>query len=290
MVRARDCPVLIAPAMNKEMWSNPATQRNVKQLKKDGVLILGPAAGDQACGETGSGRMLEPHELLIELNYFFGPKVLAGKKVLITAGPTHEPIDPVRVISNRSSGKMGYAIAQAALTAGADVTLVSGPVALPTPYKAKRINVQTAQQMHQAVMQIAPEQDIFISVAAVADWYVKNAAKEKLKKNTQKSTIDLAHLEFAENPDILADVAALKNGPYCVGFAAETNELLQNAQMKRKRKNIPLLVANLAQKTMDSDNTTMHLIDENGIDSWPKKTKVQAALALVQAIAQRAFT
>ncbi len=278
------CPMLVAPAMNKEMWSHPATQRNITQLQNDGVQILGPAAGEQACGEVGSGRMLEPHELLSELNAFFAPKPLQGKSLLLTAGPTSEAIDPVRVITNRSSGKMGFAIAEAAALAGASVTVVAGPTALSTPYGVRRINVQSARQMHQAVMAQAAHTDIFIGVAAVADWYVKNAAAHKLKKN-QHAGFDT--LQFAENPDILADVAALPSGPYCIGFAAETEHLLEHAQEKRKRKGVPLLVANLAQETMDADHTCMHLIDEQGIEAWDKMTKQQAASKLIHAIAQR---
>lgn len=287
MVLARgSCPMLVAPAMNKEMWSHPATQRNIQQLIDDGVRILGPAAGDQACGEVGSGRMLEPHELLAELNSFFAPKPLAGKKVLLTAGPTSEAIDPVRVLTNRSSGKMGYALAQAAAIAGAEVTLVSGPVALPTPYAVRRIDVRSAREMAAAVMQQAARADIFIAVAAVADWYVANAVEHKIKKG---QAFSFSNLEFAENPDILAQVAALEQPPYCVGFAAETDHLLEHANEKRARKGVPLLVANLAQETMDADHTTMHLIDDQGIENWPQLSKDEAATRLIQAIAKRAL-
>lgn len=288
MVLARGaCPLFVAPAMNKEMWAHPATQRNTAQLQADGAHVLGPADGEQACGDIGSGRMLEPHQLLESLNAFFAPKIMAGKKVLITAGPTSEPIDPVRVITNRSSGKMGYAIARAAALAGAEVTLVSGPVCQPTPWQVHRINVQTARQMAQVVQQHAPQSDVFIAVAAVADWHVENAAKSKLKKGQHQGFDGLV---WGQNPDILAGVAALPNAPYCVGFAAETDNLLTYAQQKRKNKNIPLLVANLAQETMDSDSTTMHLIDAQGIQSLPRLPKQQAAAELIQAIAQRAFS
>lgn len=279
-----DCPLLIAPAMNREMWLSPACQRNIKQLREDGVVILGPGAGDQACGETGDGRMLEPHELLAELLAFFQPKLLAGKRVLITAGPTSEPIDPIRVITNRSSGKMGYAIALAAQQAGAQVHLVSGPTALTTPYGVQRTNVESARQMHQVVMQAAPENDIFISVAAVADWYVSNASTQKLKKQANGTA---PALEFALNPDILAAVAALENGPYCVGFAAETDQLIEHAQAKRIRKNVPLLFGNLAQHVMDADDTTLVLFDEQGHQQWPTQSKTQAAKQLIAAIASR---
>lgn len=278
------CPLLVAPAMNREMWLHPATQRNVELLRRDGVHILGPGSGDQACGETGDGRMLEPHQLLAELVAFFQPKLLAGKRVLITAGPTSEPIDPVRVISNRSSGKMGYAIARAAQEAGAQVTLVSGPVALETPYGVQRINVETARQMHSAVMAQAAQADVFIGVAAVADWHVSNASDRKIKKTADQAT---PQLEFSPNPDILAEVAALPDGPFCVGFAAETDHLLENAQAKRQRKNVPLLVGNLAQRAMNADDTELVLFDEHGHTHWPAQDKLLAARELIQAIAQR---
>ncbi len=278
------CPLLIAPAMNREMWLHPATQRNVEQLRRDGVHILGPGSGDQACGETGDGRMLEPAQLLAELTSFFQPKLLAGKRVLITAGPTSEPIDPVRVISNRSSGKMGYAIARAAQEAGAQGILVSGPVALETPYQVRRINVETARQMHATVMSQVDDADIFISVAAVADWYVSNASDIKIKKTSEQATPDL---QFSPNPDILAEVAALTNGPFCVGLAPETDNLIEHAQAKRQRKNVPLLVANLAQRAMNADDTELVLFDEQGHMQWPAQDKLLAARQLVQNIAQR---
>lgn len=279
-----NCPLLVAPAMNREMWLHPATQRNVAQLKADGVAIFGPAEGDQACGEVGSGRMLEPNELLSELIAFFQPKVLAGKRVLITAGPTSEKIDPVRVITNRSSGKMGYAIAQAAREAGAQVTLISGATALPAPYDVLRINVDSALDMHAAVMAEAPGADIFISVAAVADWRVVNASDNKLKKTASG---EAPQLEFAPNPDILADVAKLASGPWCVGFAAETENLLEYAEAKRKRKGVPMLVGNLAQHAMNADTTELVLFDDNGHKALPAQPKINAARQLIQAIAQR---
>ncbi|NLY28897.1 MAG: bifunctional phosphopantothenoylcysteine decarboxylase/phosphopantothenate--cysteine ligase CoaBC [Alcaligenaceae bacterium] len=278
------CPLLVAPAMNREMWEHPATQRNVRQLREDGVVVLGPAQGHQACGETGSGRMLEPDELLHALIDFFQPKLLAGKRLLITAGPTSEPIDPVRVITNRSSGKMGYAIARAAREAGAHVTLVSGPTALPAPYGVERICVETARQMHTAVMQRCHENDVFVAVAAVADWHVANASDNKIKKDAQGNT---PALQFAPNPDILADVAQLPQGPWCVGFAAETENLLEHAQAKRKRKGIDLLVGNLAQEAMNADASTLILFDDQGHYPLSTQPKLQAARALVSAIAQR---
>src|SRR5690606_35361190 len=221
------CPLLVAPAMNREMWLNPATQRNVALLRQDGVHLLGPAEGEQACGEVGGGRMLEPDQILADVVAYFQPKLLAGRRVLITAGPTSERIDPVGVITNRSSGKTGYAIARAAHEAGAQVTLVSGPVSLPTPYGVTRINVESAREMHAAVMQQARASDLFIAVAAVADWHVVNSSEQKLKKT---ATGGAPQLEFAPNPDILADVAALKDGPWCVGFAAETENLAERSE------------------------------------------------------------
>lgn len=279
-----NCPLLVVPAMNREMWLHPATQRNVARLREDGVIILGPAQGDQACGEVGDGRLLEPLELLAELIAFFQPKVLAGKRVVLTAGPTSEPIDPVRVITNRSSGKMGYAIARAAREAGARVTLISGPTALDTPYGVQRINVETAREMHAAVMRETTEADIFIAVAAVADWRVANGSASKLKKDASGQA---PALEFALNPDILADVAALPGAPWCVGFAAETENLYHYAEAKRRRKGIPLLVGNLAQNAMHADDTELVLFDDNGARPLPRLPKLQAARALIQAIAQR---
>ena len=221
VARPASVPLFIAPAMNVEMWQKPATQRNVATLREDGLGIFGPAPGEQACGEVGMGRMLEPEQLISELLAAFTPKTLQGKRVLITAGPTFEPIDPVRGITNLSSGKMGYAIAQAAFEAGATVELISGPTALDTPYGCQRYQVQTAQQMHDAVFAHLTNQDIFIAVAAVADWHVSNASDQKLKKNHAG---DLPQLSFAQNPDILAEVTALKHAPFCVGFAAESEK------------------------------------------------------------------
>jgi len=277
-------PLLVAPAMNREMWLNPATQRNVALLRQDGVHILGPAEGEQACGETGGGRMIEPDQILAEMIAFFQPKPLAGRRVLITAGPTSERIDPVRVITNRSSGKTGYAIARAAREAGAEVILISGPTALPTPWGVTRVNVESARQMHGAVMQHAPDSDVFISVAAVADWHVVNAGNQKIKKTASGAA---PQLEFAPNPDILADVAAMQNGPWCVGFAAETENLHEHAEAKRQRKGVPLLVGNLAQNVMDADFTEFVLFDDKGQTAFSPQPKLQAARTLVAAISQR---
>lgn len=280
------CPLIIAPAMNKEMWANPATQRNIAQLRADGVHIIGPGAGDQACGEIGDGRMLEPLQLLAELIAFFQPKSLTGKRVLITAGPTSEPIDPIRTITNRSSGKMGYAIAQAAFNAGAEVQLVSGPVKLDAPYGVTRQSVESARDMHRAVMDLAPTADVFISVAAVADWYVVNASNQKLKKDQSQQA---PKLEFAPNPDILASVASMPiaQRPYCVGFAAETEKLIEHAHAKRLRKGVPLLVGNLAQDAMNADNTQLMIFDEAGHNQWPVQSKTEAAQQLIMHIAQQ---
>ena len=280
---ARACPLLVAPEMNREMWAAPPTRRNAVQLRADGVGILGPGSGSQACGETGDGRMLEPHELLAELIAFFQPRTLAGKRVLITAGPTIEPIDPVRVITNRSSGKTGYAIARAAWEAGAEVTLVSGPTALEAPYGVTRIGVESARQMYDAVMAAAPGNDIFIAVAAVADWRVANIASDKIKKDDHEPPA----LDFVANPDILATVAAMPNGPWCVGFAAETQLLSKFAHEKRLRKGIPMLVGNLAQHVMDADDTLVSIFDDSGEHPIPAGSKQDVARLIVRAIAAR---
>ena len=286
VARPAHIPLLIAPAMNVEMWQNPATQRNVAQIKADGIEVLGPAAGDQACGETGMGRMLEPAQLLTEIIASFQPKTLAGKHLLITAGPTFEPIDPVRGITNLSSGKMGYAIAHAAWEAGAKVTLISGPTSLDQPYGVQRINVQTAQQMHDAVMDAlkAQVQDVFIAVAAVADWRVVNASDQKIKKT---SDTDTPQLDFAQNPDILALVAALPNAPYCVGFAAESENLLHYGTAKRIKKNIPLLVGNIGHHTFGKDDNELVLFDVHGHQALGRADKQTLAGQLISEIVAR---
>jgi phosphopantothenoylcysteine decarboxylase/phosphopantothenate--cysteine ligase len=283
---ASTIPLLVAPAMNREMWQARSTQRNLAQLQDDGVQILGPGHGDQACGETGDGRMLEPHQLVQAVIAHFTPKPLQGLSVLITAGPTNEPIDPVRMITNRSSGKTGYAIAQAAAQAGAAVTLVSGPTQLPCPVGVTRLSVQTAMQMHEAVMQHANDCDIFIGVAAVADWRVLNPATEKIKK-TQDPNPKPPNLTFALNPDILKEVASLPQAPWCVGFAAETTILAEQAQEKRRQKGVPLLIANLAQEVMDVDHTTVELYDEHGVKRLATGPKTQVAQQIVAEIVQR---
>jgi phosphopantothenoylcysteine decarboxylase / phosphopantothenate---cysteine ligase len=283
---ARDCPLLVAPAMNKQMWENPATQRNMRTLQSDAITILGPTSGDQACGETGQGRMLEASELTDAVIAFVQPKLLQGKRVLITAGPTFEAIDPVRGITNHSSGKMGYAIARACSDAGAVVKLISGPTALATPYGVQRTNVTSAVQMHEAVMALTSESDIFIAVAAVADWRPKNSADNKIKKS-ENTTRTVPSFDLVENPDILADVAKLKNGPWCVGFAAETEDLERNAQAKRIRKGIPLLVANLGQETFGRDDNRLMLIDDQGSEIYERADKLSLARRLVDGIFTR---
>jgi len=278
---ARECPLALAPAMNRQMWDNPATQRNVARLRADGVTLLGPAAGDQACREVGMGRLVEPEEIFAAVVAALGPRPLAGKRVLVTAGPTFEPIDTVRGITNLSSGKMGFAVAQAAAEAGAKVTLVSGPVSLPTPPGVERQDVLTAREMHDAVLERAKRADVFIGVAAVADYHVVNRKGHKLKKTEGAPAIELA-----ENPDILAAVAAMEKGPFCVGFAAETENLREHAQAKRKRKRIPLLAANLAQEAFGRDDNALTLFDDQGETLLPRAPKIVLARQLVAHIAQ----
>jgi len=283
LARPHDVALLVAPAMNVEMWDKPATQRNVAQLKSDGITLLGPASGDQACGETGLGRMLEPEQLLEALTGFFQPKLLSGKRVLITAGPTFEPIDPVRGITNLSSGKMGYALARAAQAAGAHVTLISGPTALAVPLGVTCIPVTTARDMHEAVMSRIGEQSVFIAVAAVADWRVAEVSTQKIKKQATSSP----SLQFETNPDILASVAALPSPPFCVGFAAESDDLLVQGAAKRERKNIPLLVGNIGHQTFGKDDNEIVLFDAQGHQALPRASKDSLAVTLIAEIARR---
>ncbi len=280
------CPLLLAPAMNREMWAHPATQRNVAQVVADGAIVLGPAAGDQACGEVGDGRMLEAAELRDELIASFQPKLLAGRSVLITAGPTFEAIDPVRGVTNHSSGKMGFAVARAAAEAGAHVTLVAGPVHLPTPRGVRRIDVQSAQQMLEAVLPEAPQHEIFVATAAVADWRPALAADGKIKKDGSGR---VAALELVENPDILATVARLPVAarPWCVGFAAESHDLVRHARDKLARKGVPLIVANLGPATFGRDDNTLLLVDAQGEHELPHADKLTLARQLVAEIAAR---
>ena len=290
LARPRErCALLVAPAMNREMWSHPATQRNVAQVVADGAVLLGPGHGAQACGETGDGRMLEPEELRDAVIAFFQPKVLRGRHVLVTAGPTFEALDPVRGITNLSSGKMGFAIARAAAEAGADVTLVAGPVHLATPAGVTRIDVQSAVQMHAAVMERAPAHDLFIATAAVADWRPVNAAQQKIKKDGSGR---VPAFEMTENPDILASVARLPAGqrPYCVGFAAESHEVVRHAREKRLRKGVPLIVANHGPATFGQDDNALVLVDDTGETEMPRADKLTLARSLVQDIARRLAT
>lgn len=281
MASARTCPLVVVPAMNRQMWDNPPNLRNVAQLQADGVQVWGPAHGVQACGETGPGRMLEPEEVFDLLNGFFDEKVLAGKRVLLTAGPTYEAIDTVRGITNISSGKMGYALARACRDAGAEVTLVSGPTALAAPLGVRLLPVQSAGEMYQAVLSEVGRSQVFISVAAVADYRVKNRSEHKIKKGDA-----LPVIELEENPDILATVASLPAAPFCVGFAAESQNLLQFADSKRRKKKVPLLVANLAQQAMGSDDNEVTLLDDAGQHPLPAMAKAEVARAIVAHLAR----
>jgi phosphopantothenoylcysteine decarboxylase / phosphopantothenate---cysteine ligase len=281
LVLARRCGLMVAPAMNVEMWDNPATQRNLRSLREDGIAFAGPAAGDQACGETGMGRMLEPEQILAEVEAWFQPKSLAGKRVLVTAGPTEESIDPVRVITNSSSGKMGFAVARAAYEAGAKVTLISGPVSLATPEGVSRVDVRSAQQMFNEVKASVDGNDVFVSVAAVADWKVSNSSRQKIKKANGKAP----QLKLEENPDILAWVAARKNAPFCVGFAAESEKVAANARAKRVKKGVPLIAANLAQEAIGADENAITLFDARGSHSLGRGPKIELARKLVAHVA-----
>ena len=278
---ARECPLMVAPAMNRQMWENPATRRNIEQLHRDGLVVLGPDSGDQACGETGMGRMLEPADLARSIGAWFQPKLLAGTHVLITAGPTFEPIDPVRGITNRSSGKMGYAVARAALEAGAQVTLISGPVSLEAPASTHLVRVETARQMLDAVNAHVVRCDIFVGVAAVADYHVSNNKPQKIKKDGAIPT-----LELVPNPDIIEEVARRPNPPFCVGFAAESENLEQNAEAKRRRKKLPLLAANLAQAAIGADESELVLFDDDGVHRMVRASKIELARALIRHIAK----
>ena len=281
-------PLLIAPAMNREMWAHPATQRNMAQLASDGTTVLGVGNGDQACGETGDGRMLEPQELLQDVIAFFQPKALLGQHVLVTAGPTFEAIDPVRGITNLSSGKMGFAIARAAKEAGAQVTLVAGPVSLPTPRGVNRINVVSARDMMNACVAQEPVASIFVATAAVADWRPDSASDQKIKKD---GSGQMPQLGFIENPDILATLAqsrrAQSGALFCVGFAAESHDLLAHATAKRARKQVPLLVGNIGPATFGQDDNALLLVDAQGATEIPRNSKLALARLLVADIARR---
>jgi phosphopantothenoylcysteine decarboxylase/phosphopantothenate--cysteine ligase len=277
---ARECPLLVAPAMNRQMWDSPATQRNVKRLQEDGVGILGPATGDQACGEVGMGRMLEPEEICAAVLAALAPKPLAGVRVLVTAGPTFEPIDAVRGITNRSSGRMGYAVAQAALEAGASVVLVSGPTSLAPPAGAKLIRVTSAQDMLAAVNAEVDAAQIFVAVAAVADYRVAKPSAQKLKKSDQPLS-----LELIPTVDILSSVAARAKPPFCVGFAAESHDLDRHAEEKRRKKKLPLMVGNLVQDAIGAEDSEIVLYDDAGRHPLARAPKIEQARALVRHIA-----
>jgi phosphopantothenoylcysteine decarboxylase / phosphopantothenate---cysteine ligase len=281
-------PLILAPAMNREMWSHPATQRNIEQLRADGTTVLDVGAGEQACGETGDGRMLEPEELLYDLIRFFTPKVLAGQHVLVSAGPTFEAIDPVRGLTNLSSGKMGFAIARAAHEAGAQVTLVAGPVGVPTPRGVGRVNVKSALNMQKSLDHLAQAATVFVSAAAVADWRPAQMLDQKIKKD---GSGEVPTLSFVENPDILAGIAASPRAQsgalYCVGFAAESHDLQAHAQAKRARKGVPLLVGNIGPDTFGQDDNALLLVDAHGTLELPRASKLVLARQLIAEIARR---
>lgn len=279
---ARECPLLVAPAMNRQMWENAATQRNIAQLRKDGVVVLGPASGEQACGETGMGRMLEAGAIAESVLAQLAAKVLPGVRIVMTAGPTFEPIDTVRGITNLSSGKMGYALARAAIGAGADVTLISGPVSLTPPVGARMEHVETAAQMFDAVKKHVPRADIYIAVAAVADYRVDKPRRHKIKKTDATQL----QLKLVPNPDILGWVASQSRPPFCVGFAAESRNLDAYADEKRRRKKIGLMVANLAQEAIGSDDNEVSLLDDTGTHRFPRAPKDVVAREIIEHVAR----
>ena len=278
----RTSPLLLAPAMNQAMWQNPATQRNIDQLKKDGVLIIGPATGSQACGEEGLGRMVEPLELCQWIEAFDKPPLLAGKKILITTGATVEPIDPVRIISNLSSGKMGFALAKAAFEAKAEVTVIAGHTTAPAPFAIRMMRVSTAAEMEKLALQEALAADIFLSVAAVCDFRPEQRMPTKIKKNGEGLT-----LKLVPNPDILAQVAALPNAPFCIGFALETDDVISKARDKMRRKKIPFMIANTAKENLGTEDATLIVITEQSIHPLPRAAKIVQARRLIAMIASR---
>jgi phosphopantothenoylcysteine decarboxylase/phosphopantothenate--cysteine ligase len=282
--QAQRCSLLVAPAMNREMWAHPATQRNVQQVQHDGAVLLGPAAGSQACGDIGDGRMWEPAEIRDALIAHFQPKSLQGRTVLITAGPTFEALDPVRGLTNRSSGKMGFALARAAAEAGAQVTVVAGPVHLDTPAGVHRIDVESARELYAAVLPLAPHHEVFIATAAVADWRPLSVADAKIKKVAGQDTPTFA---LTENPDVLAAVAALPRPPYCVGFAAETHDIERHAREKLQRKKLQLVVANHGPSTFGRDENELLLVDAQGARQLPAADKLSLARQLVAELASR---
>jgi len=283
---ASDAPLLIAPAMNQAMWRHPATQHNLATLESRGVTVLGPASGEQACGDTGPGRMLEPAEIVAEVlaQRPFTTGALQNLSVLITAGPTREPIDPVRFVSNRSSGKMGFAIARAAAAAGARVTLVAGPVSLPTPAGVERVNVETAEQMQESVLSRAGESHIYIGAAAIADYRPAQVAEHKIKKRR-----DTLELDMVRAPDVLREIASLADGPFTVGFAAETRDLEAHARDKLARKQLDMIVANLVGENLGFDcdeNSALVIWPEDRVE-LPAMPKTRLAAELVELIAER---
>ncbi len=283
---ARDCPLLVAPAMNKKMWENPVTQRNFNQLVADKITVLGPSCGDQACGEVGLGRMLEPNELMLDINAFFTPKLLAGKRVLITAGATLEMIDPVRAITNLSSGKMGYALAQVAADMGADVTLISGATALNPPKNLKNISATNAAAMYQAVMSNISKQHVFIGVAAVSDYTPATPKAQKIKKRAENNDKSTLNIDLVATKDILKDVSNLPNAPFSVGFSAESEKLIEYASAKRLAKKLPLMVVNDVKTAMGNDENSVILIDENGTQTLPTADKKTVAHGILTHIAK----
>ncbi len=283
---AASTPLLLAPAMNQQMWSNPATRDNCAMLQRRGIALLGPAEGDQACGETGPGRMLEPVELVGYTNKCFETHLLNARKLLVTAGPTRENIDPIRYISNRSSGRMGYAVARAAVEAGADVTLVSGPTALDIPERVRCLNVITAEEMHDTVMANVVNTDIFIAIAAVADYRCIKIANQKIKKSDSGLTLALE-----KTPDILAEVANLPDGPFTVGFAAETEELIENARSKLRNKKLDMIAANHVGDSagFESDENSLQIFWEGGGTVLEKAPKEKLARQLISVVAEHYY-
>ncbi len=282
---ATEAPLLVAPAMNRVMWEKPVTQNNCQRLIERGTLLLGPDTGPQACGETGVGRMVEPAAIVAAIEAFWQPKSLEGVRAVVTAGPTHEPLDPVRILTNRSSGKMGYAIAAALAREGAEVTLVTGPTAQPTPVGVRRIDVTTADDMLATVLGLQSDRcDLFVGTAAVADYRPEEVSPRKIKKGAASLTLTLVR-----NPDILAEVARWQPRPYMVGFALETERLEERARQKLLEKNLDLVVGNLAGPGtgMDSNTNTLTLVDKNGSVSWPSDTKTALARQLAAEIARR---
>lgn len=283
LILALDAPLAVAPAMNQAMWRNPATQANIAVLQQRGVHIFGPASGSQACGDVGPGRMLEVEQLVQHLDNMQGDAAMSGLRVVITAGPTREAIDPVRFISNHSSGKMGYAMASAARDAGAHTTLISGPVSLAAPHGVSTMSVTSAAQMYAASLELAPQCDIFISTAAVADYRPQHSVDQKIKKN--HSTMQL---ELTRNPDIISTVADLANAPFCIGFAAETQNVVTYAREKLLRKQLDMIIANDVSDSrigFNSDDNCVTLVTKDKEVALPRDSKQRLAQLLIAEIA-----